>query len=396
VAMVIPRYIPVFGGAENQCRALVRTFRQRGGVDVPFVLTSRISAELESLDSVDDTTVVRVGTPGTGRGASYGFYLHAFRELWRRRAEFDVVHCHATSVVGATATLLGTLVGRPVVLKLSTSDEFAPRGRGLRARYRRSLARFMGRRAHVVVLTAEGREEAERVRCRSLHVVPNGVDTETYRFPGQARRLELRRKLGIPADARVVLFSGRFVRRKGIDTFLAALRLLPEDARPLACLVGSSHLQEESQDAVIAASLAELGRGLRLLPPLNPVAPYLHVADLFAFPSRLEGMPNAVLEALASGLPCLLSDIAPHREIRAKNPTAAITLFPVGDAAAMAEALLQWQRSADPAGERLPGLGREFSMDAVADAYSALYRAALDEHLTSGRRSAGSRAAEGR
>lgn len=399
VAMVIPRYYPIFGGAENQCRLLVTHLLVSAQAEVPFVVTTRMEPGLARVETVDGVSVRRLGVPGSGAWKSYYYYLCMMAFLLLRRRQFDVIHCHATSVAGFAVTLLGRLIRRPVVLKLSSNGEFV-RGFGaekagalpwrvrLRARLQGALAAFSAAHARfIVALNGEGLAELAAAGTRAPVVIPNGIDPESFPVLPANERRTLRARFGFTDKDTVFLFTGRFVASKGIDVLLAACTQMMKNGEMgenvRLCLAGSGRLQEDdSVEALLADARTALGERLRCLPPQIPVTPYLQMADAFVFPSRREGMPNAVLEALAAGLPCVASDIAPHRELREQNPRAEMHLFRSGDAGALREALVRFlERAAagPPARPAVSGtISDRFHIAGVAARYGALYREAAD------------------
>lgn len=397
VVMVIPRYFPIFGGAENQCRLLIARLLASGQAAVPYVVTTRMETGLARAETIDGVAVRRLGVPGSEAWKSYYYYLCMMVFLLLRRRQFDVIHCHATSVAGFAATLLGRIIRRPVVLKLSSNGEFV-QGFGaekagatpwrvrLRARLQAALARFSAAHARfIVALNREGLTELTGAGTRSPVVIPNGIDPRSFpALPAEERRA-LRARFGFSDKDTVLLFTGRFVASKGIDTLLAACTQMMKNGEMTSnvhlCLAGSGKLQnDDSVEALLTGARAALGERIHCLPPQTPVTPYLQMADAFVFPSRREGMPNAVLEALAVGLPCIASDIEPHRELREQNPRAAMHLFRSGDADALRAVLGRFLR------ERVVGATEPVAANTVSDAfhitrvaarYAALYREAV-------------------
>ena len=384
VAVVIPRYRPVFGGAENQA-ALLSAHLLKSGIDMPFLLTKRISRELPRSQRIDGVPVRRVGVPGIGRWSDYAFCMAVLRFLLRRRHDYDLVHCHGSALIGATVALVAKWTGRPAVVKLSTLGELlgpdfahaGPRpGAGVRAR----VAAFARRHSHMVALNRDGeRELLTAAPTEPYSVIPNGVDTTHFRPPCPARRKAARDQLGVRPQEVVFAFSGRFVRRKGVDVLLDAFaRARARSPRPLRLvLAGSGDLQTDSTATLVEARLADRTSGVLHFEEPADVRPALHAADAFVFPSLREGLPNAVLEAMAVGLPCLLSDIPAHRELADANPRAAVTLTAPRDADALADAMLAFASGPHPAaaagGDRDCVLADAFRIERVADAYRRLY-----------------------
>jgi glycosyltransferase involved in cell wall biosynthesis len=383
VGVVIPYYYPIFGGAENQCRALIRELSEGGAVEFPFLLTRRKQRGLEPEEIIDGVRIIRLGPPGISRLAHYIFYLQLFWRLLRMGRSVNLLHCHATSVTGLCVTVAGRLLRVPVLLKLSSNGELAVGTRNLGGErpvgrlLRRVVARFICRYATLIALNREGLCELTRAGCRRFYCLPNGVDNRRFRPVSAGERLELRQRFGLPNDAVVCLFTGRFVYSKGIDLLATAIDRIIEEGRGkkvIFCLVGSEEGQAE------AVAVPE-GPGVRVYPAREDVSSLLQAVDLFVFPSRREGLPNAVLEALAVGLPCVLSDIEPHLELAKTNPRAIVHFFPSGNATALAAALTQAcgdVRALPPAAAASSALAQTYQLDEVASRYLDLYREQVD------------------
>jgi glycosyltransferase involved in cell wall biosynthesis len=399
IAMVIPRYFPMIGGAETQCRLLIRHLLDGGQVTVPFVVTRRLDNTESRLQAVDGISVCRLGAPGTTRWQEYSFYLLAAYFLLRHSAEFDVIHCHATSVVGFVMTLTGRLIRRPVILKLSSNGELAgkiaenplltPAVCRWRSPLRRRMAAYVGRTATIVALNEEGLSELRALRANWPLLIPNGVDTNAFFRPSHAARSAVRKELGVRCDTFLLLYVGRFVRSKGLDILLRSLAVLQErspNSDLLLLLVGSADLQPDAIDGL----LLEQARGrhdlIRVVGPTSNPQRYYHASDALAFPSRREGLPNVVLEALATGLPCILSDIAPHREIKADHPKAPIRLFTKDSASALTEAIMATMRNMSTsktpgtADQMTWGLSERYQIGTVASQYITEYELLLKAH----------------
>jgi glycosyltransferase involved in cell wall biosynthesis len=130
-----------------------------------------------------------------------------------------------------------------------------------------------------------------------IHRIPNGVDTARFRPLASEVRAGIRRRLGWPPDAQVAAFSGRLVASKGLMPFLEAWRSASRPAGALLALLG------DGPERGALEAVAGMDPSVRILGSRDDVEKVLGAADLFVFPSRREGMPNAVLEAMACGLP---------------------------------------------------------------------------------------------
>ncbi|MFT6908009.1 MAG: teichuronic acid biosynthesis glycosyltransferase TuaC [Oleiphilaceae bacterium] len=124
-----------------------------------------------------------------------------------------------------------------------------------------------------------------------IHYIPNGVDTNRF-MP--IERKECRERLGLPLNIKIVIFVGHFIERKGVHTLLKAIKQLGIQGVFLGC----GPIQPIGKEVLFSGAV------------INDDLPYwLNAADVFVLPSSAEGMSNAILEALACGLPLVVSDL---------------------------------------------------------------------------------------
>lgn len=157
-------------------------------------------------------------------------------------------------------------------------------------------------------------ETAETVRRRGaprerVLVFPNAIDLRRFLPPADAAERErARAALGVPAGRELLVHFGWDWQRKGGDLFLDAVDLLRR-SRPdvLGFTVGGDQAARE------AAGARGLDDCVRVLDPVDDVRVLYAAADVFVAPSSSEGMPYAVLEALCTGTPAVVSDIPSHQ-----------------------------------------------------------------------------------
>lgn len=201
-------------------------------------------------------------------------------------------------------------------------------------------------------------------------VIPNGVDLEQFRPRESGGGPDSTREMSLVTAARLIP-------RKGIDVLLQACARLAAANQSFQChIIGDG--PEETPLRHLAASLGITERvHFHGRMEKDPIAEFLPRCDIFVLPSYAEGMSNAALEAMACGLPLLLTDTGGSRELIDGNGA----IVPPGDAARLAETLASWL--AHPGAVREMGArSREhagnFSWAGVAVRYHDLYRQILD------------------
>ncbi len=145
----------------------------------------------------------------------------------------------------------------------------------------------------------------------SFTVMPNGV--ETGRFALATNRQAMRAQLDLPQDRVICLCVANLKPVKGQDVLLAAARLRPEwRDRVTIVLAGGDYMAGQLQ-AMAARDLP--GYDVRFVGEVSDVLPYYHAADVCVLPSRSEGLSNAMLEAMACGLPVVATAVGAAGEV---------------------------------------------------------------------------------
>jgi glycosyltransferase involved in cell wall biosynthesis len=256
-----------------------------------------------------------------------------------RRHRPAIVHTH-TSKAGFTGRLAARITRVPLVIHQPHGHIFyayyGPRTTAFYVALERLAARWTD---VIVTLTERGTEEhlARGIGRPAQYVtVPSGVPTAELRAAAPARE-EARAWLGLRADEFVVAALGRFVPVKGFDLLVTALPRLAQSS-PGARLLLIGDGPERERLAALATDLGVSGR-VTITGTTRDVAAYLAAADVFAAPSRNEGMGRALVEAMALGLPVVGAAVG---GIPAVVPDGVCgRLVPAADAGALAEALVE-------------------------------------------------------
>lgn len=301
----------------------------------------------------------------------------AVRRLVRQRA-FDLVHAHW--IVPNGVVLASMSLATPFAIGLHGSDVFLAERRGVRSLVAASLRRTR-------LLTGCSPELVERI-CRlgydssRAHVIPYGVDTELF-CPDAGRRSIWRQRLDIGGDDLVVLTIGRMVTKKGFPFLLEVIpSLLEEFSRAHFVFGGEGDRLAEFRQRVATWE----GRVHFPGEVLRDTLPDLYrTADVFVLPAvhdpkgNVDGLPNVILEAMASGLPVVASAIS-GVPLAVTNGQEGL-LVPEKDSVALGEALRRLMTDRDlrlELGEAARGKAvRELTWTAVAARYRQAYQECL-------------------
>jgi glycosyltransferase involved in cell wall biosynthesis len=225
-----------------------------------------------------------------------------------RRERFDVLHTHLTyaNILGA---LVGRLAGIPVVATLHSAGADPVHGRAI-PHLERLLLRYSVQRV-VAVGPSVAAAHAAALGGRALDVLPNAV-VMPPEVPAPERRA-LRAKLAGDPLRPLVIAVGRLTPLKGYADMLEAFQIVlarHPDARLL--IAGDGELRAEIAGQIAAL---ELGGQVTLLGSREDVPRLLAAADVYLHASHLEGLPVAVLEAMAAGLPIVATSVGDTPEV---------------------------------------------------------------------------------
>ena len=237
------------------------------------------------------------------------------------------------------------------------------------------------RRADALLAVAQVQKdylvEVEGLPRERIQVIHNGVDTKRYRPPAAEERQRIRAELGFGVDDVVLIAVASLKPLKQIDVLLRAVARLSQAGLPVRVVVAG----DGSERAALASLAAQLGlaervwfAGLR-----DDVERLLQASDVFVLASRTEAFPNVVLEAMATGLPVVTTDVGSVREMVEDGSSA--TVVPSGDETALATAIARLASDA-PERARLGERGRQivderFRFESMCAKREALFEALL-------------------
>ena len=375
VLMVLDSVFPAVGGggAESQVRTLSLELLARG-IPVSVVVPMAKHGPQLAHENVDGIPVRRLAYPKLPLfGAAWMLFSLACL-LVRSRHRYDVIHSHIAGNMSAVCCVVGRLLDKPVLVKLTGMTEMrggildsAP-GAGARIR-RVAIGRadsFQATSSRIAALLVARGFSSNRVR-----LIPNAVDTRRFAYD----REDLALKRSLCGACRVTgIYVGRLEAEKGLETLLQGWAKVFHGRNDAVLLIvggGSSRADLQS----MAESLG-IASQIRFLGATGVVEKYLQLADFGVLTSLHEGLSNTLLEYMAAGLPVLGSRVSGTEDFVINGQTG--WLFSPGDIEAFADSLLH---ASNAGAEELCKLGqqaREFvvgraSIAAVVDQLLLVY-----------------------
>ncbi len=333
--------------------------------DDPRVVHSVVDTQAGKL--ADSREVFNFQLAETQRKASrrerFTWILALFRTLVRRRSEFDLVHVHVLWWGGLLTGPWGRWSRCPTVYESVLLGADTPGGI-LQEKFGKLKLRCLQSFTGILAISETLAEDylQHGFTPERVHLQMNSVDTDLFKPPSSAeQKTLLREKYGLPRHSKILLFVGSIIERKGVDTlvhaFIEAAGMNPD--LHLVITGAKNKNENPSLDEDFVNRLMQLiyqnGMEMRvkftgLLQDREQLADIYRAADIFLFPSRNEGLPTVVLEAMSAGLPVVTAQLPVLEKVISHGENG--LFVPPGDAAALSAAVLRLCKDA-PLAERL-------------------------------------------
>lgn len=392
---------PIVGGGETHAKLMCDTLNAIG---VPVrVLTQHRLTDSPTTETLDGVRIDRVGSPGRKRIGKYTMIPAAMRWLREHRDDFDVIYCCGLRVLGVPAVRAGQRLGKPVVLRSESCTEMSGAyiddhltgvkaiGKPMaKAAVAARNAKLRKADAFMAISTAVAQEFRDcGVPESKIRLIFNGLDLAAFSQDSATPRDELRRELGLPQDATLLVYTGKLNAGKGLEYLVEAFATIaPQHPEAHLVLVGGGanqalsiedQLRRQVRDAALDPRVTFTGYTTR-------VPDYLRACDVFVFPSESEAFGLSLVEAMACGLPAVATDVGGIPDI--VTSPALGTLVPPRDATALADAmrgvLNDPEQSAAMAEHGRASVCERFDAEAIARQHLELFTELVEARRTDG------------
>jgi glycosyltransferase involved in cell wall biosynthesis len=361
--MITGVYPPEINGAVLQCEELMSALAR----EVDFeVLTGTHKRELTGRQTIGKIQITRIYQSKSNllsKAIEALNFLFKFVQILRG---VDLVHVHGFSPRNSLVMLLARGMNKPVVLKMSSYGQDDP----VSVKKRSKLLWFLYKLAGAFIAISPAFVEAckaEGLQRSKCHFIPNGVNTKKF-CPGESsEKSKLKSDYGLKDAGLIFLFVGHFSKEKRPEFLYNVWAKIVEGGRNSTLVFIGKTTDGYEVDAdlsrkVMADSrLRGLETKIIMIDQTNAIADYMKMADIFVHPSIREGLPNVVLESMASALPCVVTNLPGVTDWIIDEGQTGI-LFPQDDEAALRESLEFLLR--DEAGrKRLGSNARQYALE---------------------------------
>ena len=304
---------------------------------------------------------------------SLGIVLELYRLMKKKQIHVVRTHRYRSNLYGRLAAFLA---GVPVIIA-SVHDNYRTDKRPKRRIMNRILSKITDK---IVAVSEDVKEDIIRydsIDPSKIEVIPNGIDVE--RFNPEKNTTDIRKEFSLEEDDIVIGFIGRIVPAKGLEYLLNALPYLKEEFKSIKLLiVGEGSLVEELKERAKKNNIFD---NILFIGRRRDIPEILASINIFVMPSIAEGLPNALLEAMAMGKPIVTTEVGGIPEI-VKNGFNGL-LVPPRDTLSLSKAikeLISNDRLAAKLGQAARDLVHDnLSIKAIAQKWQSLYLSILKE-----------------
>lgn len=316
ILIAIREYLPSIGGAQIQASLLARAL-VRKGLKVE-VVTARLSREWPSREAEEGVIVHRLPSPQIRFLGTLWYLFHLTLFLFKHSKDFQIIHAFMFKETGIAAAVIGKMLGKKVVVGPtgagSSGDVALLRRKGKSGWpgqiYYMSAGLARRLTDAFIAISREVKKELSHfgVSQEKIHLIPTSVPVPKRLIP----RDEARRALSLSRFP-IVLFVGRLAPEKGLKFLLACWsEVLKEFPQAQLLILGQG---AERERLLAQAKELNLTGSVEFRGEVKDVSRFLAAADIFVLPSLAEGMPVALLEAMASGLAPVATRVSGSVEI---------------------------------------------------------------------------------
>jgi len=316
-------YHPIVGGSEKQAKELAERL-PRDKFDV-MVITRHFKG-LEYFEVINGIRVYRLRNVWR-KGLSFiTLFIATSYFFLKMHKNIDIIHSHMTNDFAVIGALMGKFFAKPLISKITMLEK-----EGNISLLKKSLLgnlkyRFiLNNIDYFIGQTEEFTQELIRdgIRPKRIKEIPNGVDVNQFKIVSREEKKKQKKAMAL-SDRRVIVFVGRLEESKGVYLLMEAWKQIVTCCEKVCLvIVGVGSEEKKLKDMMNKEDI----RSVIFVGKTERVSQYLQAADIFVLPSIKEGFSNALLEAMASGLPVVATRLGGQAQL-VKNGINGILIEP--------------------------------------------------------------------
>lgn len=331
ICLFTESYYPIVGGGETQGRIIAEDCIKNGFQVI--VVTRRSNSSLKKFEEIGTISVHRVAPIGSShlnRWIMLGTSLPTLINLGR---QYDIIFVSGFRSLGILAVLISKLFHKVCILKADNNGEMSGEyfQSGL-AKWNLTLSsppvkiflwlrNQLLREADAFISLSETMSQEfldYGVNKHKVMLIPNSVDTKIFYPVSFQKKDELRKKLGIELESKVVVYTGRLLTTKGLPLLIKVWKKI-QISNPRSQLLvvggGSRDIHDCEQEIQQYVKANALETSVKFTGNVTNVHEYLQASDIFVFPTENEAFGISLIEAMACGLPVVATPVGGIKEI---------------------------------------------------------------------------------
>lgn len=315
ICMIISNFYPVLGGAEIQAFRLSQKLIKKGlSVDV----VTRHQRGLKFSETIEGIHIHRIPCFGGLILNSLTYTLFGLLWILYHRKKVDILHCHQALSPTTIGVLAKQIIKKRVLVKLTATDLYGDMYQISILPFKNLRKRLLGKVDYFIIMNQIMQRQLELIGIRDFQTktIFNGVDIGFFHPVNTERKNLLRKELMLPEDSKIFIFTGRLETQKDLPTLIKAWDIFKinnkERDNSLLLIVGDGSQRKEIESLI---ERSKFKHSIKILGYRSNIRDYLQASDCFVLPSVDEGISNALLEAMACGLPVVATKVGANPEI---------------------------------------------------------------------------------
>ncbi|MBN1493547.1 MAG: glycosyltransferase family 4 protein [Candidatus Omnitrophica bacterium] len=313
VVWLIMDFAPFYTGHGIYIEKLA-AYMSKSGYNFTIVTPNHSNKELDKEKRSDYLEVIRIPQRWNKNLKFLEYCVHVVFYLFTKNKYYSIVHAHGFFDKYGIIAFVCKMMHKPCIMQMVLMDADDPI-------YFMRTYKFANLRLKLFNLFDSFITISSPLTQRCLDAgfsknvviqIPQGVDTNKFcPVVNTDKKMKLKKQYGIHPDVKVILFVGAIIERKGIGDLINVWRDIQDKDHKICLLLVGPYDFKDNQDFIetIKKKIEKQRLNVRLIGRVENVEEYMKLSDIFVFPSRLEGFGNVIIEAMACGLPSVVSEM---------------------------------------------------------------------------------------